>query len=296
MKRVAPTCRVVLVWSSCALACAGCSPDRRDRTFEPSPVTVPRTDAGEATDAPLRFIGVIAAGELANIAPRSPGVIRAVHVDAGDRVAVGDVIADMDPAEMRDQLRAAQAAVKASSAALTAAKVEAEDARRRLELEIKAVASGISPAQNVDEERVNLKRADAAVERARSTQAAEVARAQTARDQLADTALRAPFAGTVAMRFHDAGNRIEAGEPIARIVGNGKMTLRFAVPPEQARIIAVDGTVIATVNTITIPVSATIKQVSPALDPASGMIIVDAELDEESGELRPGLEAFVVPR
>ena len=77
---------------------------------------------------------------------------------------------------------------------------------------------------------------------------------------MADTALRAPFAGTVAMRFHDAGNRVEAGEPIARIVGDGKMTLRFAVPPEHARAITVDSRVIATVNTIATPITATIKQ------------------------------------
>jgi multidrug resistance efflux pump len=160
---------------------------------------------------------------------------------------------------------------------------------------IKAVAGGISPAQNVEEQRMNVKRAEAAVERARSTHAAELARAQTARDHFADTELRAPFSGTVALRFHDAGNRVQAGEPIIKLVGQGRMRLRFAIAPEDARTIAPDATVTATVDTIASPLTATVKQVAPAVDPATGMIIVDAELaaDDHAAELRPGLAAWV---
>ena len=109
-----------------------------------------------------------------------------------------------------------------------------------------------------------------------------------------DTDLRAPFAGTVANRYRDAGNRVEAGTPIVKLVGHGSMRLMFAVPPQLAKQIAVGQRVIATVDTITAPVAAIIKQVPPTLDPASGRIIVEAELVEAANtQLRAGLGATV---
>jgi multidrug efflux pump subunit AcrA (membrane-fusion protein) len=44
------------------------------------------------------------------------------------------------------------------------------------------------------------------------------------------------------------------------------------------------------------PVAATIKQISPTIDAASGMVTVEAELaDAGAGVLRPGLAARVMP-
>lgn len=262
-------------------------------------------DAGagsaEAPDdaAPTVFIGVLSAANSVDIAPRVAGIVSKVHVGAGDLVTEGQPIADMDPAQMREELRAAEAALGAAGAAVRQASVDLEDARRKLAVEQRGLEQGISPAQNVEEAKLGVKRAQASVERARSTQAAEAARAQTARDHVKDTTLRAPFAGTVATKYRDAGNRIEAGQPIVKIVGHGNMRLRFAVPPQLTRITQVGTRVTTTIDTVPDPITAIVKQVSPTLDPASGMIIVEAELvaetDDAAKALRPGLAAWVRP-
>jgi len=283
-------------WLAIAACLAACSSDPQPG---PIPGVVPR-DAGVVTtvDAPpARFIGVLTAAESVDIAPRIAGMIAKVHVGAGDAVESGQIVAEMDPAQMRDELRAAEAALAAATAASRQAGVDVEDARRKLALETRAVAQGVSPTQNLEEARLGVKRAEAAQQRARSNQTAESVRAQTAKDHVNDTDLRAPFAGTVAMRYRDAGNRVEGGAPIVKIVGRGSMRLRFAVPPQLASLVPVGGRVTATVETIATPVVATIKQVSPGLDPASGMILVEAELPNTGGigELRPGLAAWVRP-
>jgi multidrug efflux pump subunit AcrA (membrane-fusion protein) len=52
----------------------------------------------------------------------------------------------------------------------------------------------------------------------------------------------------------------------------------------------------ATVDTVPQPVTAIVRQVSPTVDPASGMIVVEAELPSDEAlisRLRPGLAASV---
>src|SRR5690606_26053863 len=114
---------------------------------------------------------VLTAAETADLAPRVAGVIKAVRVGVGDRVAAGQVVAEMDPTQLREELRGAEAALAAAAAALGAAGVDLEDARRKVVLETRSVERGISPTVNVDQARLDLKRAEAALARARSTQA-----------------------------------------------------------------------------------------------------------------------------
>jgi len=259
-----------------------------------SAIVKPAT-ADAATTAPS-FVGVITAADSVDIAPRFQGVVATIQVRVGDAVTEGQVVAEMDQKSMQEELRAAEAALGAAAAARRQADVDLEDARRKLQLETKAVAQGVSPSVNVDEAKLAVKRAQATVQKASSTVAAESSHVQTARDHVTDTALRAPSSGTVAMRFKDPGATVASGAPILRIVGQGALRLRFALPPDRAQVVIPGTTVHATIDTIAHPVAAVVRQVSPTIDPASGMIIVEAELASDpavTSQLRPGLAATV---
>jgi len=258
------------------------------------------TDGAAPPPAPERgFVGVLVAGESVDIAPRFGGRIASVHVRAGDRVATGDLIAEMDPAPLREEVRTAEAAVRAMNAALRQAELDVEEARRRVANEKAAVAAGTSPRQAYETAELALARSRAAADRVRGTLGEERSRLDTARSRLEDAALRAPFDATVALRLRDAGATIAAGAPIVRLVGRDELRLRFAVPPDRARELTVGGAVEATIETLAAPVPAEVRQVSPALDPASGMVLAEAQLDIDDAtraELRPGLAAQVRPR
>lgn len=281
-----------------ALVLAACG---SDRSPAPSPAPAPgppapRVDAAPGpVDAPVsRFVGVLSAAESVDITPRIAGVIAKVDVGPGDAVRADQILVEMDPAQVREELRAAEAAYAAASAGSRQAAIDVEDARRKLALETSSLQSGVSPASAVEEAKIGVRRAEAALERAKSTAAAESARAQTARDHLNNTSLRAPFAGTVANRYRDAGNRVESGVPILRIVGHGRMRLRFAVPPQLLSLVPVGTAITASVETVAAPVTGTVKQVSPSIDGASGLVLVEAELDGPAETaLRAGLAAWV---
>ena len=105
-----------------------------------------------------------------------------------------------------------------------------------------------------------------------------------------------PAAGTVALRFRDPGATVAAGAAIVRIVGQGGLRLRFAVAPARAAALVPQATVTAIIDTVDEPVTATIAQVSPALDPASGRVVNEAVLPSRCATLRPGLGARVHAR
>lgn len=238
------------------------------------------------------FVGVLVPDQTVEISPRFHGVLAEVKVRVGDRLAAGAVLAEIDPRPLRDDARAANAAVSAAVAMRRQAQVDIEDARRRLEDEKRAVADGLSPQQKLADAEFALKRALATAERADGEVAAARARDASARERLADTSLRSPIAGVVSVRFQDAGATVSAGQPIVRIVGDGELRLRYSIPPELAGEQQAGQVVWATIDTIATPISATIRQISPTIDSASGLIVVDAELHGDV-PLRPGLAAWV---
>ena len=287
-----------------AIALTSCGPDadlapHRDLPAPPGPAR-PSEPARPRAEAPpdRGFVGVIAAAESADVVPRFAGVLSAVHVRPGDRVSAGQVVAELDPRPLEEEMRAAEAAAQRAQAEVRKAHVDVEDARRRLTLQKGAVASGLSPASALEEARLAVERARAAEQSAAQDAKMARSRANTARDHLAETRLAAPFDGTVALRFRDAGATIEARTPIVKIVKQGELRLRFAVPPQRARDLPPGTAVTATVETIATPIAATVRRVSPALDPASELILIEAELTLDTAtaaDLRPGLGAAVRP-
>jgi membrane fusion protein, multidrug efflux system len=282
-----------------ALALAACGgdpapPGPRDGA---PPAQPPRPPAGPADDAAQRgFVGVIAAAQSADVVPRFAGVLAAVHVRPGDRVTAGQVVAELDPRPVEEDVRAAEATARQAAAEVRKAQVDVADARRKLALERRAAASGVSAATAVEEARLGLDRARAAVQSAEQEARAARSRANTAKSHLAETRLTAPFDGIVALRFRDAGAPVDASVPILKVVKLGELRLRFAVPPQRARALKPGMPVTAAVDTVESPIAAVIRQVSPALDPASELILVEAELtagSDAAAELRPGLGARV---
>lgn len=294
MKRRAQLARAAL--AAAALGLGGCGQDSAP-SAQRSPQKVAAPARGEAVaDA----VGVVIAEQVADLAAPFAGVLQRVLVRAGDRVTAGQVVAELDPRPLQEELRVAEAALQAAEASHRQARVDIEDAQRRLAVETAAATAGVSPTTNVEEARLAVKRAEAAAQRASASAAVEQARVTTARSHLRDGRLSAPFDGTVAIRYLDAGAVLSPGRAVVRLVGTaangGGLRLRFAVEPEQASRLTPGLQVLATIDTVSSPVAATVRQVSPVLDPASGLLFVEAELApqaEQASALRPGLAAAV---
>ena len=283
-----------LTWIILLVACNGEPPQAPSQNSRPqNSRPASSRDAAPVDAAPMTFIGVVSAGQTANIAPRVAGLLSKVLVGPGDQVELDQVVAEMDPVQMQEELSAAKAARDAAASAVTKAVVDVDDANRKLAVETNAVEKGISPTQNLDEARLNVRRARATARQLRPSLAVEVARVKTVEANVTDTRLRAPFAGTIAQRYRDAGNRVEAGQPIVKIAGHGSMRLLFAVSPADASSVPLGTRVTAEIATVQRPVIAIVKQVPPGVDAATGMLLIQAELEGDTRDIRAGLDAVV---
>lgn len=267
---------------------------------EVAPPPVPVASVGDAgavaiEEAPARFVGVVVAVEAADLAPRFAGELIAVTVRAGDTVEAGALVARVDPRLLREELTVAEAALGTARALLRQADVDVADAERRIAIEQRAVASGTSAADRLEQARFDLERAGAARSRARAAATEEKARVDKARSRLADAEIRAPFAGSVAVRYRDPGAVVGPSAPILRLIGGGALRVRFAVPPAVAATLGPKSPVTVEIDTVATPIEATVTQVSPELDTASNLIFVEADLNRGAGapDLSPGLAAWV---
>lgn len=178
----------------------------------------------------LTRTGEVRAERNAILKARVGGTLSAVLVDLGERVQKGQVLVRIDPGTLGAELRKneAQMAVmesRAQKAQLLAAHYAAEYERRtRLHKEAALSASELAQAKIT----ADTAQADAKLNLAemRRTQA----ELEAIRIRLAETEVRAPFAGRVAARAVDPGTTVANGEMLLSLVSEGEERIVFSLP------------------------------------------------------------------
>jgi RND family efflux transporter MFP subunit len=233
-------------------------PARQVRTAE----VVRSGGAGEVT-----VPGAVQARRRAALSARMPASVTELPYREGQWVAAGAVVVRLDDAAVRAAVAAAEAGVKAAESDLD---------RTRTLLE-----KGAATPRELEQ----------------TTAAASGAQAQltAARDNLAYTALRAPFAGRVASRRANLGDVVNPGMPLIEIEGEGGLELRATVESGIAATLRPGAKIRALVDGQPGPLTATVSAVAPAGDPTTHRFEVKADLPAAPG-LRAGLFArLLVP-
>ena len=128
---------------------------------------------------------------------RTSGYLKSVHVDIGDRVAAGQLLAEVESPEADQALREARAQLNRERASLLLARATLERTRQ-------LHAEQLVSRQQLDEQEAAFGTGQAAVEAAEAT----VQRLATQKDY---ERVVAPFSGTVTSRSVDRGALITAG-------------------------------------------------------------------------------------
>ena len=106
---------------------------------------------------------------------------------------------------------------------------------------------------------------------------------------LTDAVIRAPFAGIVAERMVEPGEYVKSDSPVARVVDLATLRLVLNVPETEVGALAVGQTVEFT--TAAYPArtfTGTLKFLGAAMREASRDLVVEAEVENADGTLRPG--------
>lgn len=143
-------------------------------------------------------LGVVEpSSEVIAIASEISGVVRAVHVQAGDRVQAGAPLFSLDSRALRAQLAAAKASADQAQAALTGARVRLEDERQRLGL-FESVKDPRAVSQDeLERRRFGVRAAEAAAQQAEAAARLSRAQMQIVATDLDRLTVRAPIAGKI---------------------------------------------------------------------------------------------------
>jgi RND family efflux transporter MFP subunit len=188
---------------------------------DPMPVPTFRAQYSDTDEVQRRFPALIEARRSSALGFDSGGRIAAIHVDTGDRVEAGALLARLDT-------RALEAELAAARAQAMAAQARAKIATTTLQRETQLVEQGHVSAQRLEELSAAAQAEDAVTAAAKAQAAALAVRIELAR-------IEAPFTGVISARSADEGTIVAAGTPVLQIVEDGSLELRASLPWRDAQ-------------------------------------------------------------
>ncbi|MCM2337707.1 MAG: efflux RND transporter periplasmic adaptor subunit [Lysobacter sp.] len=260
-----------------ALLLAACGKEAAPQEA-PRPVLVAHpTESAHAVSA---FAGEVRAREESPLSFRVGGNLIERHVDVGDHVRRGALLAVLDAGDLQAQARAAQAQLVAAQAELGRARA---DQARLAQLAGQQLVS-----------RSALDAANAAATAAQGQVNAARANLDVARNQASYTQLRAPRDGVIAARNAEAGQVVGAGQAVFSLAADGVREVAFAVP---------EGVVAEVKPGLPVQVEVwskpgqrwpgTVREIAPAADAASRTYAARVSVDAPEGAMELGQSARV---
>jgi len=225
------------------------------------PVKAVQVKVGEVRSE-LGAVGSLLADEAVIIRPEIDGRVVAIHFDEGQRVAKGQKLVTLDPAELKAQLAQSDAQ----------ARTDAQRYERSKEL----LAQKFISQEALDVARNNLDRTEA--------------QRREAEARLSKTVITAPFAGLVGLRLISPGAYVKAGEDIVRLENLDSIKLDFRIPEVFASQVRPGQTV--SVRLDAFPgeeFKGNIYAAEPVVDERTRTFLLRARVPNRGMKLKPGM-------
>jgi membrane fusion protein, multidrug efflux system len=210
----------------------------------------------------LNALGTARSNEAVEVTSKASNLVTAVRFSGGERVQKGQVLVELDGAQARADLAAAEAA-RADSAS---------QVKRSRELLSTKVVS------------------EAQYEQLEATLKANQARVDAARSHVDDTVIRAPFAGRVGLRRVSVGSLVNPGTTITTLDDSSVIKVDFSVPEAFLASLREGLKVFATAAAFPDrEFVGTVSGVDPRVDSVSRSVTVRAVVPNPDGALKSGM-------
>ena len=249
----------------------------------------------------------------APIYARATGYVKRWYGDIGVRVKAGQVLAELDAPDLDQQvqqakanLQQAQASLEQSSASYEQGKSNAEMARVTADRWKNLVARGVVSRQENDQYQAqyqaqvsNVQALDQAINAAKGTVASMQANLSRLEELQGYKIIRAPFDGVITARNTDVGALVNGGsgtpnQELFHLAAVNKLRVFVNVPEVYSRA-AVPG-IIASLTLAEFPgrsFAGRLVRTAGAIDAGTRTLLTEIEVDNASGELKPGSYAEV---
>ncbi|MEA3276647.1 MAG: efflux RND transporter periplasmic adaptor subunit [Pseudomonadota bacterium] len=185
-----------------ALVLSGCSEQEAPVVIDTARPVKSVIVGGPEAGGERRFPGRVDSSSKAELAFRIPGTIAEMHVREGDVVEEGQVLVELDPTDYEIVLKDRQATYDRNK----------KDYERAQEL----VKDGFISKTDFDKKEAEFKNAEASL--------------NAAEQDMKYTKLTAPFGGTVAQRYGEMAEEVQAKQPVLAIQDEQQLEVKVDVP------------------------------------------------------------------
>lgn len=282
------------------------------------PIDLIELGTDDESSAPVLVPGNLYTMTAVRLSAKEPGVIESI-LQLGDRVNVGQTIAELDQDLPRAQVNAAEKELaiarieSANDVDLRFAQVSSKVNQAVLERSMAAnrqYKKALSKTE-IERLRLELQRSCLSLEQAERTGQTNQLNKQLKAEQvviaelqLSNRTISAPISGLVTEVSIEKGEWVNSGQPIARIVNTDKLRFtgfadsREILPSEIAKsaslVVDFKGDIDReAAENSSDDVEVTITFVNPEIDPASGLYEVRAEVDNRDQKMYSGLKSIL---
>lgn len=247
-----PVLAVVALVSGCGQPVEGSSAATKplaERILIPVEVSAPlRMDISSYFETTTR----VQAENRVEVMSKGTGQCKAVHVEEGNRVNAGDVLAELDQTELEAQARQARVTVRQQKTAF--------------EIAERSLAEGIGAPVERDNTQFAYEQAQAMLEMHEA--------------QLRHQVIRAPISGIVTNRILQAGMLVSPGMPAFTVVDPESYVLPISVPEKELSRLSEGQEARVRVDSIEgRELTARVRRINPSMDPLSGTVKVILDFD-----------------
>jgi len=310
-----------------ALLLSGCqgqnsvgAEEQKAKPAGPPPREVKVASAAERTIArTIAATGTLAADDQVVLGTKVAGRLAEITVDLGTRVKRGQIVGKLDQSDFKLRVEQAEAALQQArvrlglsptgsdekvdpeqTAIVRQARAMMDDARLTRDRSVRLAQQELIARAQLDSAEAALLvsegRYQDAIEEVRNRQAVIAQRRSEldlARQQLADTVILSPLDGVVSLKQASVGEYLPAGAPIATMVRVHPLRLRVPVPEREGSGVRAGHAVTLTVEGDSTLYRGRVVRLSPIVQEQNRTLLVEAEVPNERGFLRPGSFARV---
>lgn len=263
----------------------------------------------------LTATGYVQADINSRIAPKVPGRVAKVHVSQGQKVEAGDLLIELDPADDRANILAAQSRVQAARAQAQSARARVAasdadlfDAEQRAERQRKLAAQGVATSAEAEDlearasaARETLKAAKAAALAADAEANALASQVEVLRTGLQNLSLRSPIAGTVVNRPPQAGEFVgpqPAGVSVdmggIRVADFSTLLVETDIPEGRLALVRPGGPAEIVLDAFpAVRYAGRVKEITPQVDRAKATVLVKVAFTSPPENVLPDMSARV---
>jgi len=209
-------------------------------------------------------------------------------IGAGDHIVAGEELARVRSTEYEAQVHQQQSQVAQAEAQLAAAQAAETQAKLNYDRANALFSQASLTKPNYDQARSSYDQAVASVQQAKA--AGATARAAVAQVEVAfgDTAVRAPFNGSISQRNIEIGDLAGASSAAFTVIDTHVVKAVFAVPESALSSVRLGQRLDVVLDNLRRAVSGSVTSIAPAADPKSRVFTIEVTIPNPHNAILPG--------